>query len=308
MICIGIALVFWILVKLSQVYHIWKPARVTVAIPENAALTKMPPDNLLLKFEARGWDLLFNTRNLSRLELNYRMDEEPELVIPAGQLRSDVFDNLSTPRIKVVDVNQNELFLNLEPRLEKKVPVVLYKKIDFAEGFNYSDNVSIQPDSITVSGPESLVIPITRWETDSLVLLQLKGSKEETVQLISPQRELHLSSLNTVVSVPVEKFTEKSFFLPLEIKNAPEKDSLSLFPSSVNVSCVVGLSKYDQLTSDEFKFEVDLGIAHLSEGKNTAPIMLVKQPDYVKGINYTPKAATFFIIQKPEEEEIEAAE
>ncbi len=300
MICIGIALVFWILVKLSQVYGVWKPAQVNISIPEETALTKMPPSNLMLKFEARGWDLLFNSGNLSKLELDYRMEEESEMVIPAGQLRSDIFENLSSPRIKVVDVNYNELFLNVENRLERKIPLILNKKIEFSEGFNFSNEINIQPDSITVSGPESVVQTITFWETDSLVLLNLKKSVEESVPLFLAPRELSLSQVNTTVTVPVAKYTEKSFFLPLEMKNAPEKDSLSIFPSSVNVSCVVGLSKYDQLTANEFKFEVDLGIAHLLEGKNTAPIMLVKQPDYVKGVNYTPKAATFYIIKKPE--------
>jgi hypothetical protein len=302
MICIGIALVFWILVKLSQVYRVWKPAQVNIEVPENMALTKMPPDNLMLKFEARGWDLLFSSKNLSKLDLNYSMGEETELMISAGQLRSDVFEDLSSTRLKVVDVNYNELYLNLDDRLEKKIPLILNKKIEFAEDFNFSNRISLSPDSITISGPQELIQTIFFWETDSLTLLELNSTVEKVIPLFSAPRELLLSEAHTTVKVPVEKFTEKSFFIQLEIKNAPEKDSLSIFPSSVNVSCTVGLSKFDQLQSNEFKFEVDLGIAHLSEGKNTAPIMLVKRPDYVKGVNYSPKSATFYIIKKLEPE------
>lgn len=252
----------------------------------------------MLRFEARGWDLLFNSHNLSRLALHYDMEEENELVIPDGQLRSDILENLPSPRIKVVDVNYNELFLKLEKKMERKVPIVLIKKIEFSEGFNYSDTLSIHPDSVTVSGPASLVETITFWKTDSLTLLNGKKTVDRAVSLFPPPRELHLSEASTMVKIPIENFTEKSFFIPLEIKNVPERDSLSIFPSSVNVSCVVGLSKYDDLTADKIKFEVDLGIAHLSEGKNTAPIVLAKYPDYVQTVKYTPKAATFFIIKK----------
>lgn len=300
MICFGIALVFWILVKLSQVYRVWKPAQLNIEVPENMALTKMPPENLMLKFEARGWDLLFSSNNLSKLDLNYSMMEETELMIPAGQLRSDIFENLSSTRLKVVDVNYNELYLNLDDRLKKKVPLILNNKIEFAEDFNFSDNISLTPDSITISGPQELVESITFWETDSLSFLELNATVEKVIPLLSAPRELKLSEAYTTVKIPVEKFTEKSFFIPLEIKNAPEKDSLSIFPSSVNVSCTVGLSKFDQLKAGEFKFEVDLGVAHLSEGKNTAPIMLVQRPGYVKAVNYSPKAATFYIIKKLE--------
>lgn len=298
MICIGIALVFWILVKLSQVYRVWKPAAVNVSVPQEMALAKMPPSNLMLRFEARGWDLLFNSQSLSDLVLDYSMGEETELVIPDGQLRSDIFETLSSPRIKVVDVNYNELYLRLEERLEREVPVILNTKITFADGFNYSNDITLEPDSVKVSGPTSLVESIFFWNTDSLVILDVKKSIETTVPLSLPPREILLDTTEVLVNVPIEKFTEKSFFIPLEIRNAPETDSLSIFPASVNVKCVVGLSKYDDLAATDIGFEVDLGSANLSEGKNTAPISLVKYPDYAQILNYSPKSATFFIIKK----------
>jgi hypothetical protein len=305
MICIGIALVFWVLVKLSQVYRVWKPALVNVNVPEEMALTKMPPNNLMLRFEARGWDLLFNNQSLSGLVLDYSMDEEPELLISDGQLRSDIFETLSSPRIKVVDVNYNELYLRFEERLEKEVPVILRSKISFADGFNFSDDIFMEPDTITVSGPASLVKTVQYWQTDSLVLINLNKSIEKAVALNMPPRELKLSQKQVAVNLPVEKFTEKSFFIPLNIKNAPETDSLSIFPSSVNVSCVVGLSKYDDLEAEDIEFEVDLGETLVLEGKNTAPISLVRYPDFAQILNYSPKSATFFIIKKSQVPETE---
>ncbi len=298
MICIGIALVFWILVKLSQVYRVWKPAVVNVNVPEEMALTKMPPNNLMLRFEARGWDLLFNSQNLSDLVLDYSMGEETELIIPDGQLRSDIFEMLSSPRIKVVDVNYNELYLQLEDRLEREVPVILNKNISFFDGFNYSSDITLEPDSVLISGPVSLVDPVGYWFTDSLILVDVKETVDKPVALMTPPRELTLGQKEIMVNVPIEKFTEKSFFIPLKIRNAPETDSLSIFPSSVNVTCVVGLSKYHDLVAEDIEFEVDLGMAHQGEGKNTVPISLTRYPDFAQILNYSPKSATFFIIKK----------
>lgn len=298
MICIGIALVFWILVKLSQVYRVWKPAVVNVNVPEEMALTKMPPNNLMLRFEARGWDLLFNSQNLSDLVLDYSMGEETELIIPDGQLRSDIFEMLSSPRIKVVDVNYNELYLQLEDRMEREVPVILNKNISFSDGFNYSNDITLEPDSVLISGPVSLVDPVVNWFTDSLILGDVKETVDKPVALMTPPRELKLGQYEIMVNVPIEKFTEKSFFIPLKIRNAPEADSLSIFPSSISVTCVVGLSKYHDLTADDIEFEADLGTTQLAEGKNTLPISLTKYPDFAQILNYSPKSATFFIIKK----------
>ncbi len=252
----------------------------------------------MLRFEARGWDLLFNSQNLSDLVLDYDFEEEPELLISDGQLRSDIFETLSSPRIKVVDCNYNELYLRLEEQLKRQVPVLLKKKISFADGFNFSDEISVEPDSVLISGPISLVETIQSWSTDSLVLLKLSESVKRVVPLSIPPRELKLSQNNVTVNLAVEKFTEKSFFIPLKIKNAPETDSLSIFPSSVNVSCVVGLSKYHDLQAEDIEFEVDLSENHMLGGKNTLPITLTRYPDYAQILNYSPKSATFFIIKK----------
>ena len=303
MICIGIAFIFWLIVKLSQVYSVWKNVQVNIEIPEGKALGNLPPENLMANIEAKGWDLLFNRGKISNIELNYSFGNRETLLVPQWQINADVLTGLTSPRLKVLDINYSELRLKLEDRLEKKIPIVLNQKIEFAEGFYFSDTIKIEPDSLVIAGPISLVAPLVFWETDSLVLLNLKKSRTESIDIQKGKRVLSLSCDNVLVQIPVEKYTEKTFFIPLEIKNVPEEDSLSIFPKSVNIRCVVGLSKYDELSALDFGFEVDLDIANLSEGKNTTPIVLTRKPDFVQGVNYTPHAATFYIIKKEQTEE-----
>lgn len=304
MICIGIAFIFWLIVKLSQVYTVWKHIQIDIEVPQGKALANLPPENLMANIEAKGWDLLFNREKISNLELNYSFGNRVALLIPQWQINTDVSKNLTAPRLKVLDINYSEIHLKLEDKLEKKIPIVLNKRIAFAEGFYFLDTIKIEPDSLLISGPISLVEPITFWETDSLVLLNLKKSKTQSIDIQKGKRVLSLSYDKVSVQIPVEKYTEKIFFIPVEMKNVPEEDSLSIFPKSVNIRCVVGLSKYDELSASDFSFEVDLDIANLSEGKNTTPILLTRKPDFVQGVNYTPKAATFYIIKRVEVDEL----
>ena len=300
-ICIGIALVFWLFVKLSQNYTVWKDIKILVDVPETKALVNLPPDNLKVKIQAKGWDLLFNRHQLSTLKQVYSFGNKEILLVPKWQLNADVSENLASPRLKVLDINYSDIRLTLEDRLAKKVPLILKKNISFAEGYNTAGQITLKPDSILISGPQSMVKGITFWETDSLLSSHLKKDINKTINLKASKKEVFLSHNKVAIHLPVEKYTEKTFYIPLLIHNIPQEDSLSIFPKSVNIRCVVGLSRFEDLKAAHFKVEVDLSVAHLSEGKNTTPILLTQQPDFVKGVSFTPKAATFYIIKKAEE-------
>ena len=146
-----------------------------------------------------------------------------------------------------------------------------------------------------ISGPASTVELIQQWKTDSLVLSDLRSDKTVAVALLKPPDELSLGTPQTEVRINVEQFTEKSLFVPLTIRNGP--DSLKIFPQQIKLTCVVGLSQYNEVTPRDFTVEVDLQNVPVSEDKNTAPIQLTQQPSFVKNVKFSPKSAEFYILQ-----------
>ncbi|WP_350178633.1 CdaR family protein [Phaeodactylibacter sp.] len=296
MACIGIAFVFWLLIKLSQTYRAQKEVYFEIQLPQGASLSALPPDNLVVDLEGTGWDLLFDHFYSRKLGLEYNMEGLSRLNLSRGQLRSDIQAKLHSDDINVLEINYDELNLVAEEQAQRRVPINPVTVLSFAPAHQLKKPVELLPDSVTLTGPESIVSQYDAWSTDSLVYKNLKQSLLTQVRLQKPPPEVTLSPQTTEANIEVEPFTEKSVYVPLVVKNAP--DSLRIFPEKVTVTSKLGLSQYDRMTYEDFTAEVDLkGMVPNSSG-TTAPIIITKQPSYIQSLFFTPKSARFFFVEE----------
>ncbi len=298
-ICIGIALVFWLLVKLSQSYTTVKDVKLNFSVPESKTFVNAPPANVNAELEGQGWDLLFDIFSSKKIDLQYDLTQMEALDLSRSKLRADIQEGLRSG-IRVIEVNYDEINLNLEEKISKTVPLVLHSRIVLDPEYHLRDSLILQPDSVVLTGPVSQITEIDHWDTDSLVLTNLRSSQTRMVSLNYAPPEISLNVRQAEVTVPVEQYTEKSMFVPLTVRNLPAGDSLKIFPQRIKVSCVVGLSQYGEVESEDFTLEIDLQGVTINEEKNLLPIMLTRQPEFVNKVNFTPKTAEFFIIKKEE--------
>ncbi len=300
-ICIGIALVFWLLVKMSQTYRTERQVKLNFVLPDDRAFAEMPPRDVRVQLEGSGWDLMFEFFSNSEIPLFYDLRETDQLILNRGQLRTDIFNNLSSNDLKITEVNYDDINVTLEKKASKRVPVEPAIDLVLDPEYHLRRPVTITPDSVRLIGPASKIEPVEKWRTDSVVLSGVRSDKKVSLPLQKPPNEVILGTQSVEVQIEVEQFTEKSLFVPLTIRNAP--DSLRLFPQRIKLTCVVGLSDYNRVTSKDFMVEVDLKDVPVSEDKNTAPIQLVSQPHFVKNVKFSPKSAEFYFVKQKKEEE-----
>lgn len=293
--CIGVAFIFWVLIKLSQTYRAQKEIYFDIQLPQGSSLSALPPDNLVADLEGTGWDLLFDHFYSQELGLTYDMEGINRLNLSRGQLRSDIQAELYSDDITVLEINYDQLNLRAEEQAQRRVPVEAVTVLSFAPAHQLKKPVALSPDSVTLIGPESIVNQYDTWRTDSIVHENLKQSLIVPVRLSAPPPEVELSPNVTEATIEVEPFTEKSVYVPLVVKNAP--DSIRIFPEKVTVTSKLGLSHYDRVTYQDFSAEVDLkGVVPNSSG-TTAPIIITKRPDYIQSLFFTPKSARFFFVE-----------
>ena len=300
MVCIGIALVFWLLVKLSGQYFMEKKVNIAYSIPEEKTFSKMPPDDMTARISGSGWALLFSYFSTPEITLYYNLTEASSLNLTRGQLRSDLMRELSTKDLNVVELNYDLLDAPLEEKMKKKVPVKLNSAFKFAAQYRLQDTITLMPDSVMLVGPRSILEQQAYWETDSLILEDLKGNLVQSIPLKKAAPEIELNQEVVEVTIQVEQITEKSILVPLIVKNAP--DSLKIFPSSVKLTFVVGLSDFNMIQANDFQVEVDLKNAKLKGDKNSTPIALTKFPENVEYIQFSPKSAEYYFIKEAEPE------
>jgi len=295
MICIGIALFFWLLVKLSQSYRMTKDVYISIRTPVNKALSNPPPGNIAVQLQGTGWQLLGEHLSGKQIRISYDAENTDQILINSGQLRQDIQKKLSSGALRIIDINLDHILIQLEEEVYKKIPVTLVADLNFAPEYQLKEPILLQPDSIVLSGPTTLIGSILTWPTDSLILSGLKSSTRLEIALQQPPKGILIDAPVVKAFIEVEAFTAKALFVPLTIINAP--DSVRVFPDKIKLECTVGLSLYNSLDAADFKLEVDIGGVKLREGKTTVPIVLKRSPDFVRNIHFTPQAAEFFIFK-----------
>lgn len=301
--CLGISLIFWILVKLSQEYTSQKPVLFSYEVPDQLALVNIPPTDVYTSFRGTGWNLMFEHLANADIPIDLQINKVGTFNLTRAELRNEISNAFSSKELTVAEVNYDEITLKVEEKTEKKVPIRLRLNLAFAAEHHPSSPLLVHPDSIILIGAVSVLNEFSDWPTDSLNLTNLTKTTTVDVPLRQPPPEMKLNKKSIEVTIPVEAYTEKSLFVPVSLKNAPS-DSLKVFPDKIKVNFVIGLSRYDSVHYTDFELIADLKATSLEKGKNTVPVNLTRVPPAVKNVVLSRESVEFFIL-KPDENNTE---
>ncbi len=295
MFCIGIALIFWLLVKLSQSFKTTGDFGISYTLPKGKTFIEPPLYTVIATLEGKGWDLISNHFTNKNSSINFNLTELPTQTFHSS-LIIDKIQKIIPANIEAGDINTDYIYLQIENRAEKKVPVRLNTELEFAPRFHLIDSIFLHIDSLIVSGPFSIIEDLEEWQTEILVLKDIQAGGTHIAVLVQPSNsQLSLSVNEIAIDLKVEEFTEKDVFVPVMVKNAP--DSLKIFPENIKMSFTVGLSNYNLIKGSEFTAEVDLKDIPLNTEKNTIPVLITRQPSYIKGLIFRPKSVEFFFVE-----------
>jgi hypothetical protein len=293
LICMGIALLFWMFVKLSKTYQTSRMVPLEYRLPLGMQFREPPPSGLEATFSGSGWDLMMNYVFQRGKVVVFELPAMLRQEIERPEIINKIEESLA---IKVIDLSRNYLLLLLDSTASKTVKVVLDAEISFAQDFNYRGAVQLMPDSVTVFGSISLLDQVASLHTEHLTLKNLETDVSRELKILNPNPGLlRISEEKTNVYIPVEQYTEKSFFIPIQMVNM--QDSIAVIPSSAEIKCVVGLSHYDNLDESDFAIEANFENVLNFQKQNTVPLTLTRQPDWVRSVEYFPKAVQYLIIQ-----------
>ena len=190
---------------------------------------------------------------------------------------------------------RNRLTFRYGVNLVKKVPVKLNATINFEPGYDITDELVSDPDSIVVIGPDILVSKINLLETEETIFNDVKSNLEETTKLKLPENisNLKFSASSIVIKAHVGKFTEGTLKIPISIINVPKGVKLKYFPKEVNVSYYISLNNFSSVTNKDFKVVCDYTKA--MDNQSLLVPELVKFPKTAKNIRMNQQRIEFII-------------
>lgn len=232
--CALISCFLWFIFTMQEDYTavLEVPTRVT-NLPTEEALTEVPPATARVEVRGEGFKLLRFAFDPPALPID----------VAAGQI--DLGAVIDLPQgVSLLNVTPRQLSLAKEPRVARRVPVRLRADIATPPTHDLIAPPQIQPDSVTVSGAESLVGSLDAWPTERLRVENLRDTLATSVALADTLGGLVRHTTEAVrVTARAQQYTEGTREIEVRIPGSPER-SVTLEPSTVRVRYRVPVAQY----------------------------------------------------------------
>ena len=278
-----ISILFSTIVKLTKVHTKSISYKINLTdIPDDKIITNQSVDSIKITVSSFGFDFVKYYLSDQAINISSKdiFDNSKSYVITQSNSYSQI-DNFITPKFELISINIDSLFFNYDRLKTKNLPVILNSSINFSQGFDYFENFTIIPDSISVIGPELVLESINTITTKKLILDNLKSSINENLLLDIQYTNLKYSNKSVKLFIDVEKSTESILDIPVSIINVPKDIKLNYYPKMIKISFTVSLDNYQKYSSKDFKIICDFNQISL-DGKLTPEV--INQPNLIKNI------------------------
>ncbi len=293
------AFVILIFTKLSKAY--------TNTVAFNLEYQNVPQEKVILKDTSRSFEITLKTHGFKWLNYyfskpTFTVDFSKDVVDKNNafiftKTLSQINDRKQFQNhIEILGIKPDTLIFHYDTNLVKKVPVIADVTLNFEPGYNSYTGVKMQPDSITIIGPQDKVSRIDALKTEVVTYNAIKSNIEQDIQLVLPEQEdnLKFSNKRILIRANVEKFTEGSVNIPITVTNLPKGMAIKYFPKTVKVSYYTSLANFKTIKAKDFKIECNY--KKVTKGQPFLIPELVKIPEYAKRVKVHQQHIEFIIL------------
>ncbi len=210
-----VALVMWFSFSMRGTYpETMELPIVIMRAPPGQALREAPPETASVTLSGEGWTLL----SLIRKPPSINVVADAGVVDLAAALRESGLP----PGIQIQSIQPQTIELALDTRTTRRLPIRLRQQISTEPPYDLRRPPTLQPDSVMVTGAQSLLGSLEDWPTEVMVATDVTRDLRRRVALADTFGGLLSPSVTgTVVSARVDKYTEWDRELTVEVENLP---------------------------------------------------------------------------------------
>ena len=294
-----LAICFWILTKFSREFTATMVAKIQYEnIPETAALAENNVHEISFDLTANGFEILFYKfkKPVITIPVNkYYSKDKGSFQITRRELLQMVTSNFNR-NLAIKNLSLEELMVNLDPIVLKKVKVVATTEIIFKDGFKPVDSIRAIPDSVTIAGPSGSLKDINTVSTQMISMDEVEKNISETVKLVAPTKEIVSIKPDKVkVWLTVAEFSQGQFTLPVEVINLPPNLDIKMVPTTITVSFDVSVNDFPHISKENFRLVCDYSQRNKEE--NFMVPFLETKPKNIYNVLFEPKKVDFFVLK-----------
>jgi YbbR domain-containing protein len=200
-----------------------------------------------------------------------------------------------TSSVQVVRIDPAQINYIIERISYKSVPIIPNISIGTKENYGLVSEVKLEPDTVRISGPKSIMKKLNAVITKSIVFEDLDEKVRQKVEL-EPINHITYENNKCVLSFDIQKIVDKSFEdVPVEVKDVPPSRELLLFPSKITVTLRGGIKMLGTLKADAIHAYVKFQNAF----RDTLGVIqpTIEIPEYTKISNVEPETLEYIIKQ-----------
>lgn len=170
------------------------------------------------------------------------------------------FKKIITNNIKIDSINPDTIkFQNIDLVKSALLPIELNIKYLIDKELMMIDkkiNILENRDSVLIEGNAELLKHIKKVKTKFIDLGLVNENSIYPLELeVNPEIKYSFTSIN--ISFPIEKYSEMSDSITIELRNFPKGKVVKIFPSSVKLKYKVPISLYKQIDRNNFIAIID---------------------------------------------------
>lgn len=289
---------FWLLQTLNNDYEaeFSIPVRLK-GIPNNTVITSEPASELRIKVKDKGTVLLNYMLGKSFYPVtidfpDYKANNN-HVRIYATEFEKKILSQLNVST-QLISMKPDTLEYFYSTGESKRVPVKLRGNVSAGRQYYLSDTI-FNPDSVLVYAPEKVLDTINVAYTRPVKIENISDTLKRQV-LLATQKGVKFIPASIEMILPVDVYTEKTVEVPLVGVNFPADKVLRAFPSKVQVTFQVGLSRFRQINAEDFHINVPYEEL-LRLGSDKYPVKLTYMPQGVSQVRIHPEQVDFLIEQ-----------
>ncbi|MCD7936621.1 MAG: YbbR-like domain-containing protein [Tannerellaceae bacterium] len=176
-------------------------------------------------------------------------------------------------------------------RAHKSVPVIFNGSIQPQSGYALSGKIEISPSTVEVYSSKERIDTLSLVNTNYTEIKNANKTISRIVQLEAIKGTSYEPQMVTI-TIPIEEFTEKTFEIPVQFIGVPRNYNIRAFPSMIKVNAQVPLSRYKDLSEDEFAIELNY-IDLENNPSGSTSITLTQKPTWIENTTLSPNRIEF---------------
>ena len=222
--------------------------------PGHIGLGGKLPDTVMIEVRDAGARLNTYHRDPLQLTIDLRQyihGEKGTIRVPSDALRRSISDILQGTS-RLIETDPEQITCSYFTEQEKSVTIVFNGELTPAKEYQLVGQPRLCQTKTKLYGQDKVLRGIDTIYTEPLIQSEVSDTMVYRVALAIPANtRADFDSVD--VRVTSERFTEKKFVLPLQVKGVPEDFHIRLFPKEVEVNVRVAMRHFAKVQPSDIK-------------------------------------------------------